>query len=125
MENSHLWNVSIPYDLSVAYCHLPDIIGHLEKPLEDTYLDVHHHAKMLSKNRPVMLVSDHGCLNGEHTHHAYLGCTEPVEAENVLKVRADIGRILSKPHYEAPLSASLILDGLISPDRSGSTLRTR
>lgn len=84
-----------PYDLSMAYCHLPDIIGHLKKPLEETYLDVHHHAMRLSKHRSVMLVSDHGCLDGEHTHHAYLGCTEPIEAENVMEVRADIERILS------------------------------
>ncbi|MBW1933123.1 MAG: hypothetical protein JRI56_08945 [Deltaproteobacteria bacterium] len=85
-----------PYDLSMAYCHLPDFLGHLEKPLEDIYLDIHHHAMRLSKRRSVMLVSDHGCLNGEHTHHAYLGCTEPIKAKNVLEVRADIERILEK-----------------------------
>ena len=84
-----------PHVLSMAYCHLPDIIGHLKLPLEDIYLDIHHHAMRLSKHRSVMLVSDHGCLDGEHTHHAYLGCTEPIEAENVLDVRADIERILS------------------------------
>jgi len=84
-----------PHDLSMAYCHLPDFLGHLKKPVEDIYLDVHHHAMRLSKHRSVMLVSDHGCLDGEHTHNAYLGCTEPVEAENVLEVRADIERILS------------------------------
>lgn len=84
-----------PYDLSLAFCHLPDMFGHLEKPLEEIYLDVHYHATRLSKHRAVMLVSDHGCLDGEHTHHAYLGCTEPIEAENVLEVRADIERILS------------------------------
>lgn len=89
-----------PYDLSVAYCHLPDILGHMKKPLEDTYLDVYHHAMMLSKYRTVMLVSDHGCLDGEHTHHAYLGCMEPVEAKSVLEVRADIERILTPSRYE-------------------------
>ena len=85
-----------PYDLSIAYCHLPDFLGHLEKPLGDIYLDIYHHAMRLSKRRSVMLVSDHGCLNGEHTHHAYLGCTEPIKAKNVLEVRADIERILEK-----------------------------
>jgi len=114
-----------PHHLSLAYCHLPDILGHLKKPLEETYLDIHHHAKMLSKYRSVMLVSDHGCLDGEHTHHAYLGCTEPVEAERVLEVRADIERIISKTYNEATFSASRISDGLISPDQSGSTFRTR
>jgi len=84
-----------PYDLAVAYCHLPDILGHLEKPLEDIYLDIHHHATMLSKYRPLMLVSDHGCLAREHTHHAYLGCTEPIEAQCVLEVRDNIERILA------------------------------
>jgi hypothetical protein len=84
------------YELSVAYCHLPDFLGHLEKPLEDIYLDIHHHAMRLSKRHSVMLVSDHGCLNGEHTDHAYLGCTEPIKAKNVLEVRADIERILEK-----------------------------
>lgn len=84
-----------PYDLSLAYCHLVDTLAHLEKPLEEIYLDVYHHAMRLSKHRSVMLVSDHGCLDGEHTHHAYLGCTEPIEAENVMEVRADIERILS------------------------------
>ena len=36
----------------------------------------------------------HGCLDGAHTHHAYLGCTEPIVAKNVLEVRTDIERIL-------------------------------
>lgn len=106
-----------PYDLSLAYCHLPDILGHLEKPLEDTYLDIHHHAMRLSKHRSVMLVSDHGCLDGEHTHHAYLGCTEPIEAENVMEVRADIERILSLPHNEALDSAALIPSAQISKEK--------
>lgn len=83
-----------PYDLSIAYCHLPDFLGHQLKPLENVYLDIHHHAKRLSKRRSVMLVSDHGCVDGEHTDHAYLGCTEPIEAKNVLEVRNDIERIL-------------------------------
>ncbi len=85
-----------PYDLSIAYCHLPDFLGHVKKPLEEIYLDVHHHAMRLSKRGSVMLVSDHGCLNGEHTDHAYLGCTEHIKAKNVLEVRADIERILEK-----------------------------
>lgn len=106
-----------PYDLSLAYCHLPDILGHLEKPLEDIYLDIHHQAMRLSKHRSVMLVSDHGCLNGEHTHHAYLGCTEPIEAENVMEVRADIERILSFPHNDALDSATLIPSAQISKDQ--------
>jgi len=84
-----------PYDLSLVYCHLPDTLGHLKLPVEDIYLDIHNHAMRLSKHRAVMLVSDHGCLDGYHTHHAYLGCTEPIEAENVMEVRADIERILS------------------------------
>jgi len=111
-----------PYHLSLAYCHLPDFYGHLKKPLEEIYLDIHYHAKMLSKYRPVMLVSDHGCLDGEHTHHAYLGCTEPVEAKRVLEVRSDIERILSKPHHEDLSPASLVSDVPMLPHRSESTL---
>lgn len=84
-----------PYNLSIAYCHLPDILGHLETPLEHIYLDIHHHTIRLSKHRPVMLVSDHGCIDGEHTHHAYLGCTELIKAKNVLEVREDIESILA------------------------------
>lgn len=84
-----------PYELSIAYCHLPDYLGHLKKPLESIYLDIHHQAERISKRRAVMLVSDHGCIDGKHTDHAYLGCTEPVKARNVLEVRDDIEKILN------------------------------
>lgn len=82
------------YDLSIAYCSKLDIISHLNLPLEHTYLDIHNHVKQLTKHRDIMLVSDHGCLNGEHTHHAYLGCTQPITATNILEVRHDIERIV-------------------------------
>ena len=84
------------YELNFSYCHLPDILGHLEKPLKNIYLDIHYHARTLSKYGDVMLVSDHGCIDGEHTEHAYLGCTKPVRSENVLDVRDDIVNILSQ-----------------------------
>ena len=41
-----------------------------------------------------MIVSDHGIVDGEHTDHAYLGCTEPVKASSILEVRHDIELIL-------------------------------
>jgi hypothetical protein len=101
-----------PYTSSIAYCHLPDILGHLEKPLEHLYLDIHHHAHRLSKYLPVMLVSDHGCIDGKHIDHAYLGCTEPMEAENVLEVRNDIFNILSSETIKDFVRTNYVLQGI-------------
>ena len=43
-----------PYDLSVAYCRLPDILGHLKKSPGDIYHDIHHHAMTMIFHRLLM-----------------------------------------------------------------------
>ena len=85
------------YDLGIAYCHLPDILGHLKKPLKHIYLDIRHHTMKLSKYCSIMLVSDHGTSSerGTHTDHAYLGSTRPIKAKSVLDVSSNIELILS------------------------------
>lgn len=86
-----------PRRLNVAYTHIIDGLSHRLQPLDPFYLDISNHVKMLSRlsDIEIMLVSDHGATaDGEHTDHAYLGCTRPVYADTVLDVRKDMERIL-------------------------------
>lgn len=81
-------------DIGAIYTAYIDWLGHWMSPLKLQYYEVFDLARTLGKRLPVMLVSDHGCLDGNHTQHAYLGCTEPIEAKNVVDVRDDIVQIL-------------------------------
>lgn len=58
------------------------------------YHEVFDLAKRLSKKHKVMVISDHGTVDGEHTLFSYLGCTEPIYATSVLEVKQDIERIM-------------------------------
>ena len=87
-----------PRKLNVAYTHIIDGLSHREQPLDPFYLDLSNHVKMLRRltDIEIMLLSDHGStVKGDHTDFAYLGCTQPVTAENVLEVRKDIENILN------------------------------
>ena len=81
-------------DIAAVYTAYLDWLGHWKSPLKLQYYEVFDLANTLGKRLPVMLVSDHGCLEGQHTHHAYLGCTEPIKAKNVVDVRENIENIL-------------------------------
>jgi len=88
--------VSYPYDIAACYCRILDAYGHNLLPLNSLYLDIHQKVRMLSKYCSIMLVSDHGCVDGKHTKHAYIGCTEYINASSVLDVSDNIGRILDE-----------------------------
>jgi hypothetical protein len=90
--------IGCPYDIAAAYTRIIDVYGHVyPDQLKTIYFDVFNHAKTLAKREPVILISDHGCLNDRHTDHAYIGSTEPLTAESVLDVRANIERIMGEP----------------------------
>jgi len=85
------------YDVSALYFRILDSLCHRVLPDDSQNLDSwYSRTFMLAKSLrcPVMLVSDHGCANGEHTLKAYLGCTEPVYSKTILDVHDDIKRIL-------------------------------
>ena len=82
-------------DIAAVYTAYLDWLGHWMSPLKLSYFEVFDLANTLGKNIPVMLVSDHGCINGQHTHKAYLGSNCPVKARNITEVREDIENILS------------------------------
>jgi len=85
------------YQLTAAYCHILDTLGHLRMNDSHIYTDLESLINLIKQIAPdiaIMLISDHGMENGRHSHHAYLGCTEPISAESVLDVRREIERIL-------------------------------
>lgn len=89
----------IPYELSALYTRKIDHLGHNvvgEKGMRNLingYKNIFGLANMLSGD--VILISDHGTL-GNHTFHAYMGCTQPINANSVIEVRKDIETILKK-----------------------------
>ena len=86
-----------PHRLNVAYTHIIDGLSHGKEPPNPVYLDNSNHLKKLSNlsDIEIMLGADHGvAADGQHTDHAYLGCTRPVFADTVLNVRKDMERIL-------------------------------
>lgn len=85
------------YDVSALYFRVLDTLCHRVLPDDSQNLDSwYSRTFMLAKSLrcPVMLVSDHGCADGEHTLKAYLGCTEPVNSKTILDVPEDIKKIL-------------------------------
>lgn len=44
----------------------------------------------------LMLISDHGCLEGIHTDHAYIGATFPFVAESITDIRRVIEEVLDQ-----------------------------
>ena len=89
--------IHYPFELIATYTRILDSWGH-NKPekLDTLYLDIVTYAEEISKHIPTILVSDHGCLNGIHTHKAYIGSTEPVKANSVTEVRNDIETIIAR-----------------------------
>jgi hypothetical protein len=98
-KNLTLGMILRPQPLNVAYTNIMDALGHRSEPTDPFYLDLNNHIKLLRKmgDVEIMLISDHGTTNeGDHTDHAYLGCTSPVTAESVIEVRSEIEKILGE-----------------------------
>jgi len=100
-QDHHRWKIlsrglsAYHMELAAIYTAYLDWLGHWMSPLKLPYFEVFDLANSIGRNIPVMLVSDHGCINGQHTHNAYLGCTHAVRARSVIEVHEDIVRILS------------------------------
>ncbi len=101
-EEYRVWKIILmglthyKYDVAACYCRIIDAYGHHYKPLDDLYMDVDDLVKRFSKTNKTILVSDHGCIDGKHTKHAYYGSTEPIKAQNVLDIGQDIHNILGQ-----------------------------
>jgi hypothetical protein len=83
-----------PLPLIALYTHLMDWQAHHFRPIDFLYKETKLLAETIQVKREVIIISDHGCLDGMHTDHAYFGSTQPISAENVVQVREDIENIL-------------------------------
>lgn len=84
------------YDVGAIYTDIIDKYAHHLKPLNTLYAEISDLAFRASKLTDVMVVSDHGCIDGDHTEYAYLGCTKPIKATSVIEVKKDIEKILGE-----------------------------
>ena len=85
------------FDLCSFYTRFIDYIGH-NKPHE---LDMYYHAIFNHANQlidhydmDVILLSDHGTIEGIHTDYAYIGSNHPIMADSIEDLRHDFERIL-------------------------------
>lgn len=84
-------------DLFSVYTRLIDALGHYDPSrLEWVYRDVFETARSLGSRAKVLLLSDHGIVDGAHTDFAYMGSNVPIVAESVVDVRGEIERILDE-----------------------------
>lgn len=92
------------YELAMIYTRTLDAWGHFQhikspQDIEKLYIEISSEAwrlsqRQIAKNNHLMMISDHGILNGKHTDHAYIGATFPFEAESILDIRSVIERAL-------------------------------
>lgn len=89
------------YEMGAIYTRIVDVWGHFKKAeeMEYIYSQVANEAWRLARNQRahgdhLLMISDHGCLNGVHTDKAYIGATFPFEAENILDIRGVIEGVL-------------------------------
>ncbi len=89
------------YELGAVYTRVVDVWGHFKKAEDMKYIysQVANEAWRLGQsqratNDELLMISDHGCLNGVHTDKAYIGATFPFQAENILDIRGVIEGVL-------------------------------
>jgi len=86
-----------PIPLQAFYLRYVDFIGHNQSgDLRSAYNTVFLQASDLKKKADVILLSDHGCIDGVHTERAYLGSDWKFNAEWVHELRDDFTRIFDK-----------------------------
>lgn len=94
------------HPVNAFYVRYVDFIGHNEpEKLRGTYDQVFLHASQLKEKTEVILLSDHGCIQGVHTEQAYFGSDYPILAESVDQLRHEFERIfieLGIDYWEAP-----------------------
>ena len=92
------------FELGVIYTRTLDAWGHFthlktELDVRGLYREISSLVWRLAETQRargdhLMMISDHGCLNGAHTDHAYIGATFPFEAESILDIRSVVERVL-------------------------------
>jgi hypothetical protein len=93
------------FELGLIYTRTLDAWGHFTHLKDETdirilYRDISSEAWRLSEiqkahNNHLMLISDHGILDGRHTDYAYIGATFPFEADSILDIRSVVEERLS------------------------------
>lgn len=102
-----------PCELAVIYTRTLDAWGHFthlkgDADMRRLYQKISNDAwrrsqEQLARNNHLMMISDHGCLDGAHTDHAYIGATFPFEAESILDVRSVVeSRFMAGCEREGP-----------------------
>ena len=83
------------FDLEAYYTRFIDYCGHNEyKNLKSAYEALLLNVRDWKKRLDVILLSDHGCVDGVHTNYAYLGSDKRFNAKSVDEIRTDLERIL-------------------------------
>lgn len=83
------------YQMEAYYTRYVDFVGHNDyKNLEDAYHLVLMNVETWKKHSEVIVLSDHGCVDGLHTNYAYLGSDRKFMALSVEEIRDDLERLL-------------------------------
>ncbi len=91
-----------PFPLKAYYVRYVDYIGHnakrkeLKTAIDQVFLHVHD----LKKREDVIVLSDHGCIDGIHTELAYFGSDHPILAESIHELRHEFERIFDAEGIE-------------------------
>lgn len=89
------------FPLNAFYVRYVDFIGHNEpEKLKGAYDNIFLHAHDLKKKDDLILLSDHGCVDGVHTEQAYFGSDYPILAESIHELRHEFERIFDMLNIE-------------------------
>ena len=90
------------YGLEAYYLRYVDFVGHNDwKNLRTAYQTIFGHVLNLKQDRhDIIVLSDHGCINGVHTEQAYFGSDYPILAESVEQLRHEFERIFEAEGVE-------------------------
>lgn len=84
------------WDLDAYYVRYVDYVGHNEPDnLRRAYDSLFSIVRIWKDKRDdIILLSDHGCVDGVHTNYAYLGSDRKFKAGSVDEIRKDLERLL-------------------------------
>lgn len=91
------------FEVVAIYTRVLDVMSHIGRPQEEN--DFYDRISRLTSDlvhdqqragEEVMVISDHGIIDGFHTDSAYMGATFPFEAESILDVRRVIEEVIDR-----------------------------
>jgi hypothetical protein len=87
------------FEVEAYYLRWVDFIGHNDwKSLRKVYNEIFDFIwNLKSKRDDIIVLSDHGCKNGLHTNHAYLGSDVLINAVSVHELRSQFESLLDGP----------------------------